>query len=236
LFDGRIDLAVHSLKDLPTTLPDGLATSAICKREDPRDALVMREDVKINSLQEVVGGSVVGTSSPRRLSQLKSIRSDLIITDMRGNVDSRLRKLDDGQYDALILAVAGLKRLGLDNRISFSIATDDMLPAVGQGAIAIETRSNDESAQAVAQLDHEETRLACLAERAFLRSLGGGCQLPIAAHAIVERGELHLEGLVATLDGSVILREKISGPSFQPDELGLALADKLNDRGASSLL
>src|SRR5262245_52165053 len=179
LLDGRIDLAVHSLKDLPTILPDGLAISAICKRDDPRDALVVRDELKARagSILNLPEQAVVGTSSQRRVAQLKSLRSDVVVRDVRGNVDTRLRKLDEGQYDALILASAGLRRLELEDRINAAISMDEMVPAVGQGAIAIETRADDAFTLAMTSgLDHRETRLACLAERAFLRSLGGGCQ------------------------------------------------------------
>jgi hydroxymethylbilane synthase len=237
LLDGRIDLAVHSLKDLPTILPEQLSIAAICEREDPRDALVLRENSRMASVLELSANSVVGTSSQRRLAQLKSRRPDLVIKDLRGNVDTRIRKLDEGQYDALILASAGLRRLGLQHRISLAISIDEMLPAVGQGAIAIETRSDNELAvQSVRKLEHHETRLACLAERAFLRTLGGGCQFPIAAHGMVNGQELQLEGLVAKPDGSRILRDILSGSTEQPEELGAALAEKLNENGAQSLL
>ena len=237
LLDGRIDLAVHSLKDLPTILPDGLSIAAICEREDPRDALVLRAGAENGSLLELPEGAVVGTSSQRRLAQLKALRSDVVVRDLRGNVDTRIRKLDEGQYDAVILASAGLVRLGLHERISARIAISEMLPAVGQGAIAIETRSDNEFAnQTIAQLDHHETRLACLAERAFLRGLGGGCQFPIAAHAVLAAGMLKLDGLVARPDGSEILRDSLSGPSDDAEALGSALASQLIERGASALL
>src|SRR5215211_7638051 len=215
LLDGRIDLAVHSLKDLPTILPEALTISAICEREDARDALVLRSDLRLEdgSLVNLREGAVVGTSSQRRLAQLKALRRDVVVNDLRGNVDTRIRKLDEGQYDAVILASAGLVRLGLQERISARIAISEMLPAVGQGAIAIETRSDNEFAvQSTSPLDHPETRLACLAERAFLRGLGGGCQLPIAAHAIIEQDVLKLDGLVAKPDGSKRLQESLSGP------------------------
>jgi len=237
LLDGRIDLAVHSLKDLPTVLPDRLTIAAICEREDPRDALVMREAVKVTSLLELPENAVVGTSSQRRLAQLKSKRPDIVVNDLRGNVDTRIRKLDEGQYDALILASAGLLRLGLQDRISLAISTQEMLPAVGQGAIGIETRKENESAvEAVRKLEHRETRIACLAERALLRGLGGGCQLPIAAYAVVSGQELRLEALVASPDGSQIVRDSLSGFANDPEELGQSLATKLRASGAESLL
>jgi hydroxymethylbilane synthase len=239
LLNGRIDIAVHSLKDLPTILPEGLSITAICQREDARDALVLRSDLPIHngSLLSLPEGAVVGTSSQRRLAQLKALRGDVVVKDLRGNVDTRIRKLDERQYDAVILASAGLVRLGLHDRISGRISIDEILPAVGQGAIAIETRSNNEFAvQSSSKLDHHETRLACLAERAFLRGLGGGCQLPIAAHAVVEQTILKLDGLVAKPDGSEILRGSLSGPSGEPDALGSALAQRLIKQGASTLL
>jgi len=240
LLDGRIDLAVHSLKDLPTILPDGLSIAAICEREDPRDALVLRAESAGSphgSLLHLPEGAVVGTSSQRRLAQLKALRSDVVVRDLRGNVDTRIRKLDEGQYDAVILASAGLVRLGLQERISARIAITEMLPAVGQGAIAIETRSDNEFAnQTISQLDHRETRLACLAERAFLRGLGGGCQFPIAAHAVLEGDMMNLDGLVARPDGSQILRDCLSGTSEDPENLGSLLAAKLSAQGADSLL
>ena len=238
LLDGRIDIAVHSLKDLPTILPDGLSIAAICEREDARDALVLRAGSSENgSLLHLPHGAVVGTSSQRRLAQLKALRGDVVVRDLRGNVDTRIRKLDEGQYDAVILASAGLVRLGLQERISARIAVSEMLPAVGQGAIAIETRSDSEFAVGSASpLDHRETRLACLAERAFLRSLGGGCQFPIAAHAVLDVDVLRLDGLVARPDGSQILRDSLSGPANEAEGLGTALASQLIQRGANTLL
>ena len=235
LLDGRIDMAVHSLKDLPTILPDGLSIAAICGREDARDALVLRAGTENGSLLHLPHGAVVGTSSQRRLAQLKALRSDVLVRDLRGNVDTRIRKLDEGQYDAVILASAGLVRLGLQDRISARIAISEMLPAVGQGAIAIETRRlNEFAVENVSRLDHRETRLACLAERAFLRGLGGGCQFPIAAHAVLDGDVLQLDGLVAKPDGSEILRGTSSGTD--PESLGSQLADQLISRGARELL
>lgn len=235
LLDGRIDIAVHSLKDLPTTIPEGLSVSAICEREDPRDALVLRSDLRVanSSLLNLPGHAVVGTSSQRRLAQLKALRGDVVVKDLRGNVDTRIRKLDEGQYDAVILASAGLLRLGLQNRISARISVSEMLPAVGQGAIAIETRSDNEFAfETTSRLDHHPTRIACSAERSFLRRLGGGCQLPIAAQGILDQDLLTLDGLVARPDGSEIWRDRLSGPMDQAEEIGSALAMLLMDRGA----
>jgi hydroxymethylbilane synthase len=240
LLDGRIDIAVHSLKDLPTILPAELTISAICEREDPRDALVLAagSEFDVAALGNLPRGAIVGTSSQRRLAQLRCwFGQDLVIKDLRGNVDTRIRKLDEGQYHALILASAGLVRLGLHDRISLRIPISHMLPAVGQGAIAIETRSDDDFAlETTRKLDHRETRLACLAERAFLRGLGGGCQLPIAAHARFEGELLKLEGLVARPDGSKRLQESLSGPPETAEALGASLAATLIEQGASTLL
>lgn len=239
LLDGRIDLAVHSLKDLPTILPDGLIIGAICEREDPRDALVLNKAFNDDdaSIRTLPLRAVVGTSSQRRLAQLKALRQDIVIKDLRGNVDTRLRKLDEGHYDALILASAGLRRLGLGARISAAIAPSEMLPAVGQGAVAIETRADNQVAlDAIQKLNHRETRIACESERSLLRELGGGCQFPIAAHAVVYGGELRVEGLVARPDGSAVLRDHVSGPTERAGELGAELARKLIERGANSLL
>lgn len=235
LLDGRIDIAVHSLKDLPTTLPEGLSISAICKREDARDALVLRADLHDSdaSLSSLPQSAVVGTSSQRRLAQLRALRADVVVKDLRGNVDTRIRKLDEGQYDAVILASAGLLRLGLEERISARIPLNEILPAVGQGAIAIEVRSDNTFAvETTSRLDHRETRLACLAERAFLRGLGGGCQLPIAAHATIDADSLNLDGLVATPDGSEIWRDRLSGPVDRAEEIGSSLATLILERGA----
>lgn len=237
LLSGRIDLAVHSLKDLPTNLPTLLTISAICERDDARDALVLREGQTLGSVSDLHPGAVVGTSSQRRLAQLKYLRRDVVIKDLRGNVDTRLRKLDEGQYDALLLAAAGLRRLGLDGRISTLIATDEMLPAVGQGAMAIETRANDHSTIAlVSSLNHAATQFACASERAFLRALGGGCQLPIAGYAVASGNELVLEGLVADPFGEEVVRGKLTGPTAEAEEIGSRLAHQLLKRGGDRFL
>jgi len=239
LVDRRIDIAVHSLKDLPSIIPEGLALATICEREDPRDALVLPQDSNLNpkSLNDLPEGAVVGTSSPRRLAQLQHFRPDLVIEDLRGNVDTRIRKLDEGQYDAVILAAAGLNRLGLKERISLALPTHQMLPAVGQGAIGLETREADQSVRGVVKsIDHEETRIACLAERSLLRALGGGCQLPIAAHASVSGEELNIDGLVASRDGKQIVRHRISGSTAYAERLGSELAERLLEGGARELL
>ncbi|HEV7473907.1 MAG TPA: hydroxymethylbilane synthase, partial [Pyrinomonadaceae bacterium] len=222
LLAGRIDVAVHSLKDLPTIMPPGLMLGAICKREDPRDALVLRQAPGLaTSIRTLPPSATVGTSSPRRLAQLNYLRNDLVVKELRGNVDTRLRKLDEGQYDALVLACAGLRRLGLDHRISTPLPASEMLPAVGQGALGIEIRVDDaDTLAAISKLDHKFTRLACLAERALLRSLGGGCQLPIAAYAVVREKRIRLDGLVADREGKRIVRDRISGALDVAEELG----------------
>lgn len=235
LFEGRIDLAVHSLKDLPTELPDGLQIGAICEREDVRDALVARDGIK--SLKDLPRGARVGTSSLRRHAQLQAARPDLIIEPVRGNVDTRLRKLDAGQYDAIVLAAAGLRRLGRGDRITEYLDESVMLSAVGQGALAIETRSDDTRVgEIVRALNHEPTRLACDAERAFLKGLGGGCLVPIAALATIDADELEIAGLVARADGSEIIRGRLGGKKEEAKAIGRKLADDLISRGADRVL
>ena len=235
IFERRVDLAVHSLKDLPTELPAGLRIGAICEREDVRDALVAREAIK--SFNELPERAHIGTSSLRRQAQLRGVRPDLVIEPVRGNVDTRLRKLDEGQYDAIVLAAAGLHRLGYADRITERLNEELMLPAVGQGALAIETREDDaETAEVVHALDHQATRLACRAERAFLKGLGGGCLVPIAAHATIDSEVMTLNGLVARPDGSEVVRAQRHGPSHQADALGQELAAELLSRGAARIL
>ncbi|HYY57475.1 MAG TPA: hydroxymethylbilane synthase [Pyrinomonadaceae bacterium] len=239
LLDGRIDLAVHSLKDLPTVLPAGLSIAAIPEREDARDALVLRSGLSIAhpSIESLATGAVVGTSSPRRLAQLKHLRRDLVIRELRGNVDTRLRKLDAGEYDCVILAAAGLRRLGFAERIDAAIAIEEMLPAVSQGALGLETRSADSVVvKMLAPLDHAPTRLACTAERTLLRGLGGGCQLPIAAHAVVSGDRMRLYGLTSSLSGDTIIRDEMEGAALDAAQLGEQLAGRLLERGALSLL
>lgn len=235
IFERRIDLAVHSLKDLPTELPNGLGIGAICEREDVRDALVARDPIK--SVSELPERAVIGTSSLRRQAQLLQARPDLVIEPVRGNVDTRLRKLDEGSFDAIVLAAAGLHRLGHASRITEHLSEEFMLPAVGQGALAIETRVDDAAInEIVSSLDHAATRLACNAERAFLKGLGGGCLVPIAAHARIEAGTMTLSGLVASLDGSESLRDRQSGPSSDAEAIGRRLAAELLSRGAYKIL
>ncbi|HEX8160559.1 MAG TPA: hydroxymethylbilane synthase [Pyrinomonadaceae bacterium] len=233
----KIDIAVHSLKDLPTTLPEGLTIAAVTEREDPRDALVLRAgaDGAGASIKSLRAGAVVGTSSPRRQAQLRHLRPDVELKDLRGNVDTRLRKLDAGWYDAIILASAGLRRLGFTERISASIDPSEMLPAVGQGALGIETRADDGATnELVALLEHAPTRAACTAERALLFSLGGGCQVPIAAHATVAGARLGLEALVA--GASRVIRDAVEDDAAHAARAGGLLAARLREQGADDLL
>ena len=234
LLDRRVSVAVHSSKDLPSKLADGLAIAAFPEREDPRDALLVRGGAK--SLEALPRGAKVGTSSLRRIAQLKSLRADVETLDLRGNVDTRVRKLEDGRYDAIILAIAGLKRMGLAARANALIPTEQMLPAVGQGAIAVETRAGDEVAARVARaLDHEPTRRAVEAERAFLATLDGGCQVPVAAHATLDGGELRLRGLIGAADGRVV-RGVRRGKAADGPALGRALGEELLAKGGRALL
>jgi hydroxymethylbilane synthase len=230
LLDGRADLAVHSLKDLPTELPAGLALAAVPEREDPHDAVVGRK------LVDLPAGATVGTSSLRRAAQLRRLRPDLTIESIRGNLDTRLRKLDEGRYDAIVLAAAGLKRLGWAARIAEILPDEVMCPAVGQGALAVETPSGGAGWDACAALDHAATHSAVAAERAFLRALGGGCQVPIGAHATVMGAQLHLAGLVIAPDGSAVVRGKREGPAAEAEAIGAALAAKLLEQGARTIL
>jgi len=230
LLDGRAALAVHSLKDLPTELPEGLALAAVPPREDPRDAIVGKK------LAELKAGAKVGTSSLRRSAQLRALRPDLEIESIRGNLDTRLRKLDEGRYDAIVLAAAGLKRLGWGGRITEILDPAMMCPAVGQGALAIETRTVGEGLDAVAGLDHASTRAAVTAERAVLGALGGGCQVPIGAHATVEDGRLRLIGVVASPDGNEAVRDTAEGPAHEAARIGRELGARLLERGARRIL
>ena len=232
LADGRVDLAVHSLKDVPTELQPEFELAAIMKREDPRDAFI---SVKFSSLDELPQAAKVGTSSLRRQCQLKALRPDLEIFPLRGNVDTRLRKLESGEYDAIILASAGVHRLGLDKYVRSRISPGVMCPAVGQGALAIETRAGDKQVLSqLAFLNHAETHTAVLCERALLGSLGGGCQVPIGALAEVSGHGLQLRAMVGRPDGSEVLRETAEGKD--PEELGRATARKLLKRGAEKIL
>lgn len=234
LLEGRVDLAVHSMKDVPTESPAGLAFPAICEREDPRDALVTHAGAK---LAELVTGARVGTSSLRRQSQLRHHRPDLDLRDLRGNVDTRLKKLDRGDYDAVVLAKAGLDRLGWSQRISEVLSTEVSLPAVGQGALGIEARADDRQAlDAAAGLDHAETRDAVTAERALLAELEGGCQVPLGAWARLERDELVIEACILSLDGADYIRRRAAGSRQYAEVLGRELAQAMLAAGADRIL
>lgn len=230
LLDGRADLAVHSLKDLPTELPAGLTLAAVPEREDPRDALVGKK------LANLPRGARVGTSSLRRSAQLRNLRPDLAVESVRGNVDTRLRKLDEGQYDTILLAAAGLKRLGWADRIAEILDPAQMCPAVGQGALAIETRPDGAGFEACRALDHAATHSAVVAERAVLAELGGGCQVPIGAHARIDNGRLYLTGLVAAPDGAELIRAESQGDVADARPLGVAMGRELLERGARRIL
>ncbi|MFN0109171.1 MAG: hydroxymethylbilane synthase [Blastocatellia bacterium] len=239
LADRRVDLAVHSLKDLPTTLPDGLHIVAITEREDARDALIVSAALRnsVSQIRDLPKGARVGTSSLRRRAQLLHLRPDLEIIELRGNVDTRLRKLDEGQYDAIILAAAGLIRLGLADRIAARIPASEMLSAVGQAALAVESRIDDQRTNFLLEaLNHWPTRFAAEAERAVLRELGGGCAVPIAAFGLVTDDKLALEALVADVNGRQVIRQQAEGSAHQAEELGTQLAEALMKAGAGDLL
>lgn len=230
----EIDVAVHSLKDLPTEQPAGLVLGAVPLREDARDVFIAANG---HSLVNLPPGARVATSSLRRQTQLRALRPDLVYVAMRGNLDTRLRKLERGDCEALVLAAAGVHRLGLTERITGYFSFDQMCPAVGQGALGIEIRADDAPArEAVFRLDHLTTHQAVHAERAVLRRLGGGCQVPIAAHAIVEEGQLRLQGLVANLDGTRLIRAQTHGAAADPESLGAAVAEDLLRQGARDIL
>ena len=234
---GRADIAVHSLKDLPTNLPEGLMLGCITEREDPADALVLHAKNKHLNLATLPEGAVVGTSSLRRLAQLRHHYPHLEFKDVRGNVITRLEKLDSGAYDCLILAAAGLGRLGFADRIDQSIPGDISLHAVGQGALGIECVENQPDVMEIIKvLEHGPTSQRCLAERAFLRELEGGCQVPIGVNTRFEGDQLILTGMVASLDGKRLIREQASGPSTDPESIGLELATTLKGLGAGEIL
>jgi len=234
MLDGRADIAVHSMKDVPVEFPEGLELHTICEREDPRDAFVSNNFANLNALPQ---GAIVGTSSLRRQCQIKALRPDLDIRDLRGNVNTRLGKLDDGQYDAIILAAAGLIRLEMESRIADYIEPEVSLPANGQGAVGIECRIDDEVTKALlAPLEHTQTRIRVNAERAMNRYLEGGCQVPIGAYALVDGEQVHLRGLVGAVDGSEILRDEVTGHVNDAEKLGTELAKKLLAQGADKIL
>jgi len=234
LLNGEIDFAVHSMKDLTTEVPKGLVIAAVPERGNHRDAFISRNKEKF---QQLPGGARIGTSSPRRRTQLLAARADLQIMEMRGNVDTRLRKLRSGQYDAIILAAAGLERLSLERNITELLSTETMLPAIGQGALAVQSREDDnEIRELVSHIEHSPTRRAVAAERAFARRLGADCRTPIAAYAKTAGEKLTIEGLVASVDGRKVVRSKLVSDNHDAAKVGEELADSLLNRGAQLVL
>jgi len=234
LLNGEADIAVHSMKDVPMEFPEGLDLITICEREDPRDAFVSNHYASVDALP---AGAIVGTSSLRRQCQIKLLRPDLHIRDLRGNVQTRLKKLDAGEFDAILLAAAGLKRLGLQERIAEYLTESASLPAGGQGAVGIEARSNDPAIhQLLKPLNHTDTAACVRAERAMNQRLRGGCQVPIASYAILEGSSIWLRGLVASVDGQQVLRAEMRGDGEQPEAVGVAVAERLLQQGAGQIL
>jgi hydroxymethylbilane synthase len=234
LLDEKVDLAVHSVKDIPTDTPGRLHFPAVCRRDDVRDCLVSHNGTPLAQLKE---GARVGTSSLRRQAQLRHYRPDLDIRELRGNVDTRLRKVASGEYDAIVLSKAGLDRLGWSQKITEPLSTEISLPAVGQGAIAIESRVKDRDASAILEkLNDAETRTAIVAERALLATLQGGCQVPLGAWARIERGDLVMEAVVCSVDGLQYVRQKAGAPPDQATQLGEQMARLLIDGGARNIL
>lgn len=234
MLEGRADIAVHSMKDVPVDFPQGLGLSVICKREDPRDAFVSNLYQSIETLPQ---GAVVGTSSLRRQCQIRALRPDLKVKDLRGNVNTRLAKLDDGLYDAIILAAAGLLRLQMPERIASYIEPETTLPAVGQGAVGIECRLDDQQTIALLKpLEDAPTRVRVTAERAMNLALQGGCQVPIGSFALLQGDQLFLRGLVGSVDGKEIIRKEITGHQDQAEQLGLTVAKQLLASGAKEIL
>ncbi|WP_457641985.1 hydroxymethylbilane synthase [Persephonella sp.] len=230
----EIDIAVHSLKDVPTYFPEGLGLVAITEREDPRDAFL---SIKYNSIDEMPEGAVLGTSSLRRKAQIMMKRKDLKIEDLRGNVDTRIRKLEEGLYDGIILAHAGLKRLGLQNKVKQVLEPEFMIPAVAQGFLGIEARLDDEKTiEIVSVLNHMESEIRAKAERAFLKTLEGGCQVPLAGYAEIIDGKLKITGFVSDLTGERVFKDSVIGDLEEAEKLGVQLAEKLLSDGAKEVL
>lgn len=237
MLHNEIDLAVHSLKDLPTRLPEGLVLGVVTERENPADALVVHEQHKDKQLETLPEGAVVGTSSLRRLAQLRYHFPHLAFKDIRGNLNTRLAKLDAGEYDALILAVAGLQRLGMGDRIHQAIPSEVSLHAVGQGALGIECRDGDtEILELIKALEHTPTAQRCYAERAFLRDLEGGCQVPIGVNTQLEGDTLTLTGIVASVDGKKVVKDTVTGNASEAEKLGTELAQRMRQQGAQEIL
>lgn len=234
LLRGEIDFAVHSLKDMPAELAAGCVIAAVPERGDPRDALVSRDSAP---LAELPAGARVGTGSARRAVQLRALRPDVEPMDIRGNVDTRIRKVDEGEVDAVVLAAAGLERLGLLGRAAQVFAPDVMLPAVGQGALAVEARADDtDLLELLSAIDHRESRLACETERSFLGRLGGGCRLPFGALAAVEGDTVRARAFISDADGARLLRAEVGGPAAEPQAVGVQLAERLLEQGAAAFV
>ncbi|MBW4519338.1 MAG: hydroxymethylbilane synthase [Scytolyngbya sp. HA4215-MV1] len=237
MIQNEIDFAVHSLKDLPTRLPEGLVLGCVTEREDPADALVVHEQHKDKQISTLPEGAVIGTSSLRRLAQLRHHYPHLSFKDVRGNLNTRLAKLDAGEYDALILAVAGLQRLGMGDRVHQVLPSEISLHAVGQGALGIECRSDDaEVLELLKALQHQPTADRCYAERAFLRELEGGCQVPIGVNTVLDGDNLTLTGIVASLDGQRLAKDSVKGLASDAEKLGIDLAQRLRQQGAQEIL
>ncbi|BAY34308.1 porphobilinogen deaminase [Nostoc carneum NIES-2107] len=237
MLNKEIDFAVHSLKDLPTNLPEGLTLAAITERENPADALVLHEKYKGQTIDTLPEGAVIGTSSLRRLAQLRNQFPHFTFKDVRGNLNTRMAKLDAGEYDALILAVAGLERLGMSDRIHQILPKEISLHAVGQGALGIECRADDtELISLLKAIEHPQTRDRCLAERAFLRDLEGGCQVPIGVNTEINGDQLTLTGIVASVDGQKLVKDTVSGEAKNAEQLGTELANLLRQQGAQEIL
>ncbi|MGM3306652.1 hydroxymethylbilane synthase [Anabaena sp. WFMT] len=237
MINQEIDFAVHSLKDLPTKLPEGLTLATITERENPADALVLHEKYKGQTIDTLPKGAVIGTSSLRRLAQLRNKFPHFTFKDVRGNLITRMEKLDKGDYDALILAVAGLERLGMSDRIHQVLPPEISLHAVGQGALGIECRADDSEVISILKaIEHPQTRDRCLAERAFLRSLEGGCQVPIGVNTEIVDGNLTLTGIVASVDGQKLVQDTVTGLAKDAEKLGTELANILRQQGATEIL
>ncbi|MBS4027481.1 MAG: hydroxymethylbilane synthase [Ignavibacteriales bacterium] len=234
LLKKEIDFAVHSLKDLPTQLPNGLTLASVLEREKPNDVLISKNNLKLSELPK---NAIAATGSLRRTSQLLHYRNDLQIIDLRGNVDTRFKKFDESSWTAMLLAYAGVKRMNYENRIAEIISTDILLPAVGQAAIGIETRIDDtQTIEVVMKLNHNETEICVKAERAFLRRLEGGCQIPIGANVHLVNDKLFLDGLIASLNGKILLRDSVNGKIEEAESLGISLAETLLAKGGNKIL
>lgn len=234
LINNEVDIAVHSLKDLPTKLPDGLKISAVLKRENPCDVLISNNKVKF---KELISGSKIGTSSLRRIAQLKALRNDLEYIDLRGNLDTRIKKFESGEYDGVILAFAGVKRLGFEKLISEQFTTEQILPAVGQGTLAVETRENDpEIEKIISSINNHESYISAFCERAFLERLQGGCQVPIGGISEIKNGKITIRGVIASLDGKRIIKGQNNGEINSFQETGIQLAEQLLHNGGDKIL